>query len=278
MKGSVVNTDSYRNVGSKEELWIGEDGWYQPYDFWLSLCGIYDLYAYALQLLGDMRGKRVLDCGCGPGHTSVMLAKRGAQVTAFDISAVQLETAHDLAAANGVSVEIIRQPFEQLDFAEESFDLAFGAFILHHVELAKASQKLSRLLRPGGRAVFIENSARNPILMAARRLLCGSFGIPRYSDDQEEHPLTRQDLEVLRKCFLGLCQAHYANFTFFRLADFYILQKRWPKLTTLLRRMDENLARFPVVRGYGYFQVIQLDKQEGILRGRRDYDSLDHDK
>ena len=76
----------------------------------------------------------------------------------------------------------------------------FGTFVLLLVDLPKASRQLARVLKPGGKAVFIENSALNPLLMAARSKVCGRFGVPQYSDDHE-HPLTRRDIATLQSVF-----------------------------------------------------------------------------
>ncbi|MCC2643865.1 MAG: rebM 2 [Nitrospira sp.] len=252
----VIHLDD--NVAPSEEL-VREDGWYAPYDYWLTLWGLYDLYAYAMEILGDVKGKTLLDCGCGPGHTSVMLAKRGATVTAFDTAAGQLDTARRLAEANSVNVAFLCQPFEELNFPDESFDVVFGAFVLHHVDLPKASQQIARLLRPGGKAVFIENSALNPMLMVARSKLCGRFGVPQYSDDHE-HPLTRRDIATLRQAFPGACTIHYPSLLFFRLLDFYLFKKRWSWMTALLRRCDQSAGSIPFVRRYGYLQIVELGK------------------
>jgi 2-polyprenyl-3-methyl-5-hydroxy-6-metoxy-1,4-benzoquinol methylase len=252
----VIQVDG--DVGPSEGL-VREDGWYAPYDYWLTLWGLYDLYAYALALLGDVKGKALLDCGCGPGHTSVMLAKRGATVTAFDTAAGQLGTARRLAKANGVNVAFLCQPFEELDFPDESFDVVFGTFVLHHVNLPRASRQLARVLRPGGKAVFIENSALNPMLMAARSKVCGRFGVPQYSDDHE-HPLTRRDIATLQNAFPGACVIHYPSLLFFRLLDFYVFKKRWSWMTTLLRGCDQAAGSIPFVRRYGYLQIVELGK------------------
>lgn len=152
----------------------------------------------ALEYLGDLSGKRILDCACGTGHWSVMLALRGAQVVAFDVSPECVRTTRERARVNGVAdrVEAIEAPFEELALGPGSFDLAFGSFALHHVDLATAGPVLARLLKPGGKAVFVETSARNPILMAARSVITYRLGIGRVGSE-DEHPLSLRDLHSL---------------------------------------------------------------------------------
>ncbi|MBX3346359.1 MAG: class I SAM-dependent methyltransferase [Nitrospira sp.] len=255
----VAGVMAVNEMAAPAEGFVREDGWYAPYDYWLTLWGLYDLYAYALALLGDVKGKVLLDCGCGPGHTSVMLAKRGATVTAFDTADGQLDTARRLATANGVKVMFLCKPFEELDFPDASFDVVFGTFVLHHVDLPKASRQIARLLKPGGKAVFIENSALNPLLMAARSKVCGHFGVPQYSDEHE-HPLTRRDIATLQSAFPGACTIHFPSLLFFRLLDFYVFKKRWPWMTSLLLRCDQAAGSIPWIRRYGYLQIVELGK------------------
>jgi ubiquinone/menaquinone biosynthesis C-methylase UbiE len=240
--------------------WVGDDGWYAPHDYWLRLCGLYGHYRFALDLLGPLAGRQLLDCGCGKGHTSVMLAKRGAQVSAFDIAEPDLAIAARLAQANGVPLALYTLVFENLSFADASFDLAFGACVLHHVDIPRAMAELQRVLKPGGRAVFIENSARNPLLMLARRRLVGRLGIPRYGDDHE-HPLRPSDFAAMRQHFDGTVQVHHPEFVFFRLLDFYVLRQRVPLLGALLRSADRLCQRVPGLRGFGYFLVVQFDRR-----------------
>ena len=55
---------------------------------------------------------------------------------------------------------------ESLQFPDNTFDLIFGTGILHHLDLGRAYAEMSRVLRPGGHAVFFEPMGHNPILNA----------------------------------------------------------------------------------------------------------------
>ena len=149
--------------------------------------------------------------------------------------------------------------FEELDYPDASFDRAFGACVLHHVDIPRAVKELGRVLAPGGSAVFVENSARNPLLMLARRRLVGRLGIPRYGDDHE-HPLRRSDFDAMRAAFDGSVTVHYPDFVAFRLLDFYVLRRRVPLLSRLLRGADRLCQRIPWVREFSYFLVVQFDR------------------
>ena len=68
-----------------------------------------------MRLLGDPRGLRILDVGCGEGENSVLLAKMGAKVTGVDVSPGAIEVAKKQAALDGVEAEFLCSP---IDFAE----------------------------------------------------------------------------------------------------------------------------------------------------------------
>jgi ubiquinone/menaquinone biosynthesis C-methylase UbiE len=243
------------------DLTVDENGYYQPKDMWMDICGIYDLYQFCINLLGDVKGKRLLDCGCGSGNTAIMFAKRGAEVAGFDTDEGELAIAKELAKANGVDIDFRATSFESTGHEDASFDIAFGAFIIHHVDIEKAMQEANRILKPGGRAVFIENSARNSLLMFARRNIVGSYGVPKYGDDEEEHPLTLEDLDTARRHFPGEMKVHHTDFLFFRLVDLYVFQKRSKLMTRLLSGLDKlSMTLWPGVKRYSYFQVLQFDK------------------
>ena len=151
----------------------------------------------AFARLGDLRGKHVLDYGCGHGMAAVVLARAGAAVTAFDLSPGYVGEARDRAAANGVAVECVAADGEDLPFPDATFDAVWGSAILHHLDLARAGRELHRVLKPGGVAVFCEPWGGNPALALARRFL----PYPGKDRTPDERPLTRRDLVPLRAVF-----------------------------------------------------------------------------
>lgn len=153
----------------------------------------------AFERLGDLRGKRVLDYGCGHGMAAVVLARRGADVTAFDLSPGYVREAEVRAAANGVSVRFAVADGERLPFADRSFDAVWGCAVLHHLDLARAGAELRRILAPGGTAVFCEPWGGNLLLEFARRRL----PYPGKHRTPDERPLAAKDLDPLREQFPG---------------------------------------------------------------------------
>ncbi len=113
---------------------------------------LYDRPA-VLDLLGDVRGKRVLDAGCGPGLYAEELLARGAVVVGIDESPEMVRLARErLGAGVDLHVHDLATPFDGL--ADESFDAALSALVIHHVlDRTAALAELNRVLRPGGRLV-----------------------------------------------------------------------------------------------------------------------------
>src|SRR5262245_21550110 len=97
---------------------------------------------------GDLQGKEILETGCGTGDFAVFLARSGAHVTAIDVSPKSMEVARERARRNGLHRSIDAQvvPIEQLTFEDERFDLVFGASMIHHVDISRASQEVYRVL------------------------------------------------------------------------------------------------------------------------------------
>jgi SAM-dependent methyltransferase len=150
-----------------------------------------------LDRLGDVAGKSVLDYGCGHGMAAVVLARRGAHVTAFDLSADYLAEARLRAEANSVTIDFIQADAHHLPSADASFDAIWGNAILHHLDLAIAGREIHRVLKPGGLAVFCEPWGGNPILAWGRRRL----PYPGKGRTPDEEPLRPDALAKLREIF-----------------------------------------------------------------------------
>ena len=159
----------------------------------------------AFARLGDVRGKAVLDYGCGHGMTAVVLARAGACVSAFDLSPGYVAEAERRAGVNGVSVKFRAADAEHLPYADGAFDAVWGNAILHHLDLERAGAELHRVLKPGGVAVFCEPWGGNPLLGFARRRL----PYPGKERTPDERPLTRRDLAPLRSHFPRLSWRGY---------------------------------------------------------------------
>ena len=120
--------------------------------------------------LGDLRGRRVLDYGCGFGNLGIYLSLCGADVWGFDISHPAIETANRAALRYGLSAQFAQMDAASLTYRNESFDLVVGFGVLHHViKYPGSARELYRVLKPGGAGVFEETLWDNPFINFARR-------------------------------------------------------------------------------------------------------------
>jgi SAM-dependent methyltransferase len=151
----------------------------------------------------------VLELGCGAGDLSLQLLRAGARLTALDISPGMVQ----LARSRAEGASFVVAPAEETGLPDASFDLVLGKWVLHHVDVAAAAAETHRLLVPGGRAVFFENQDRNPVLRLARNRLWGARRL-EWVGTQDEHPLTRADLDALGRTF-DRVDLSYPSFYFF---------------------------------------------------------------
>ncbi len=232
-------------------------------------------YQFYLQALGDLQGKRVLECGCGDGRLSVLLAGAGAEVYAFDISPVSVELCRRRAVAWGVSDRLIATvaDLEHLPYPDMAFDVVCGVFILHHVDVSTAGHHIARVMKLAGHAVFLENSAANPVLMFGRQRLVGHLNIPRFSS-RDEYPFTTSEVQSLQR-FFGRVKRHFPQMIFLRLALQRLVLAAFPIerfphgpfrrlgnwLWNLGPRLDDALYRImPFFRKYSWWQVLVLSR------------------
>jgi SAM-dependent methyltransferase len=109
--------------------------------------------------LGDVAGLDVVELGCGTAYFSAWLARLGARPVGVDPTPAQLATARRMQAQVGPVFPLVEAPAERVPLPDESFDLAlseYGASLW--ADPALWIPEATRLLRPGGRLVFLTNS------------------------------------------------------------------------------------------------------------------------
>ena len=134
----------------------------------------------------DLKGKKVLEIGCGAGAITAQLAKHGAQVTAVDLTEHALRLTRRRFELFDLDGDIRQMDAEHLDFPDASFDFVWSWGVIHHsARTEDIISQIHRVLKPGGETrvmVYNRNSAEFQVgIRLIRGILMG--GRLRYSLD-----------------------------------------------------------------------------------------------
>ena len=189
----------------------------------------------------------MVELGCGAGDLSFELVRRGARLTALDVSPRMVE----LARQRAPEARFLVAPAEDTGLPDASFDRVVGKWVLHHVDVEAAARETRRLLRPGGRAVFFENQDRNALLRVARRRLWGARGL-EWVGTRDEQALTRDNLRMLTRTFDAV-ELSYPSFYFFEALS----RALGHRAHRSLRRLDAIVwRRLPPARRWSWHVLI----------------------
>jgi SAM-dependent methyltransferase len=170
--------------------------------------GLFGVPERDLGVLGDVTGLDVVELGCGTAYLSAQLARRGARPVGLDLSPAQLASAARCQERLGPAFPLVEADAEAVPLRDASFDLVvseYGASVWCDPERWVAES--ARLLRPGGRLVFLTNSVLATLCVpedegfAQERLLRPQRGLRRVAwpgGGVEFHPSHGDWVRVLR--------------------------------------------------------------------------------
>ena len=153
-----------------------EDLWCRPGPAW----GLFAVPERDLDVLGPVDGLDVVELACGTAYFSAWLARAGARTVAVDLSHEQLLTARRMQAQVGPAFPLVQGDGDRVPLAGGRYDLVVsehGAAVWCDPE--RWLPEAARLLRPGGRLVFMTNSQLSSLCVpddegvAGERLLRG---------------------------------------------------------------------------------------------------------
>jgi SAM-dependent methyltransferase len=215
---------------------------------------------YPFAILGDVKGKRIFELGCGDGGNAVLLALKGAEVVGIDVSPRAIEIAKDRARLHGVEsrTEFHALPVESyFDRSKTRFDIICGFAVLHHLlpVLDTVLDDLKRLEHESTIYVFNEPIALSRWLRKVRLMLP-----VKVHATPDERPLESRDLATIWR-HLPAAKLHpqtglvrfWARFIGGRVEDYSPLRRT---LYHTLCRIDRALLSLPGGRYFAATAVI----------------------
>ena len=199
---------------------------------------------FIIQQLGNIKGKRILDLGCGAGENSVYFAKRGAVCVAADYSPGMVEVALQLATANQVEIEGCTENAIALSFPDNSFDIVYASNLLHHLPDPQAAIKeMCRVLKPGGKACFWDPLKHNPVINVYRRIATSVR-------TEDEQPLDINIVNFVKSLFSTTTYDTFWIATLWIFLRFYLIdrvdpnqERYWKKIIIEQEKLQPNYQR-----------------------------------
>ncbi len=145
-------------------------------------------------LLQDFSGKNVLEIGSYAWSSWFNETTKPKKLTCINISEAELERGTLLAKNKNFETEFHLMDANNLTFPNETFDIVFGGAILHHLDVKMSVNHIHRVLKPGGKIVFLEPLNMNPIYKIYRFL-------NKKERTPDEHALITTDLKLIKKKF-----------------------------------------------------------------------------
>ena len=203
---------------------------------------------FLLNILGDLKNKRVLDLGCGTGKFGLKLARYAKEVVGIDISKHSIDIANKTAKKNGIkNFKGVCNDFKDVNY-ENYFDYILAVNLIHHAdEIDTIFSNVKRSLKKNGVFVIFEINSLNPLYLPFLTII-----------GQLRSHLTLEFLRSNIWMLKGLLKRNS-----FRVTKVY----KWAILPTMLynyslrfKRINEFLNTVPIVKVFSAFHVILAKK------------------
>jgi SAM-dependent methyltransferase len=182
-------------------------------------------------------GADILECGCTYGDNAMRLAATARSATGIDISDAAIERGRAWARQKGLAnVRLEAMNAEAMSFPDDSFDLVFGSGIIHHLDIDRALGEIARVLRPGGRAVFVEPLGLNSAIA---------------------RPLRRRDFCRFDAAF-GATAYRFYGLTTLAVVPFRRTAAKAPLLAAT-RALDRGLFALPAVKWLAWYSLMEAE-------------------
>lgn len=136
------------------------------------------------ELLGNVKGKKILDFGCGTGIYAKILTRKGALVKGFDISKNML----DIAKKENPTLDLREGSGYKIPFNEQ-FDIVLASLVVHYMkDWDLMFREVSRVLKRGGVFIF---STGNPVYDSRKKVVIGKRKLRVFGDYFTEGEMSR---------------------------------------------------------------------------------------
>jgi len=197
---------------------------------------------YILKYLGPLKGKRILEVGCGFGEASVYFAKK-----------------------------VLKFSCNRIPFPDNSFDVVYAANVLHHVDIESSVKEIKRVLKKGGSFVAWDPLIHNPLINVYRKK---AFKVRT----KNEHPLKLSEVITIRSYFRSVRIRYTWFLTLWIFIKYYLIdrvdvnrERYWKKVIVeadklrfpylILERIDRIILKiFPILHKYCWNVVIMGKK------------------
>jgi 2-polyprenyl-3-methyl-5-hydroxy-6-metoxy-1,4-benzoquinol methylase len=125
-----------------------------------------------------LRGKRVLEIGCGMGSHAQLLAGAGSDLSAIDLTPRAVETTRKRLTVNGLEADLKVMDAERMEFGDAQFDFVWSWGVIHHsADTGRIIDEVHRVLKPGGefRVMVYHRRSISAWTSVLRGILSGKF-------------------------------------------------------------------------------------------------------
>ena len=139
-----------------QELEVGSAEFFEHIRPWMNPFKFPDVMPRIDRVAPRLKGKHILEIGCGMGFDSLELMRRGIRLTATDLTPAAVNVARRHFEVAGVVAEDVRVAnVLDLDFPDESFDGIYSIGVVHHTgDTQRALREIHRVMKPGGLMVI----------------------------------------------------------------------------------------------------------------------------
>lgn len=203
---------------------------------------------YAFHLIGDVRGKTVLDFGCGSGENVIPLAKKGADVIGIDLSPDLINVARLRAEKYGVTADLRAASAYETGLPSHSVDVVFCIAVLHHLDIERAKSEVRRVLKPGGLFIVQEPVRFSWTVKQMRRIFPTKIEV-----SEDEYPLNAAQVAALTNGFQMISSRSFRSI-------FAVAGLKFAKpFGKIVRQLDALALRFiPGLSHYSGVRVMAL--------------------